>query len=269
MEIGPQRRLRRILPKRGSIILPLDGALIDGPTGGLLHMEQLLTNEVVENIDSVLGYVGLLKRLPKIAADIPFIANLSGSTILNNPTNKVLLHDVDLAVKNAADAVCFQIHLSDENEQKMLSDVCSVVSQASRFGIPVLMTVYPRKIVDGEVYGYEDLLAADEDTYASLMAHCVRVAVELGADAIKTTYPGSQNAMEHVTAAAMGVPIVIAGGVPRDLCEASKRIKSLMAGGAWGVAFGRQVFDSENPLETVKRIRKEIDFSIKSNRNNG
>jgi len=255
MDIGIKRRLNRILPYKGTVILPLDGAFIDGPIGSLHCINSLLESKLVEQVEAVIGYIGLLKRLPLSAIDIPFIVNMSGSTQLQNPTQKVLLSDVELAVRYGADAVCFQLHLTDKHEQLMLQDIGKVITIASQYGMPVLITVYPRKESNGLIENYEHIRKMDPNKYSKLIAHCVRVAVELGADIVKTAYPGSLKSMAEIVEASMGVPIVIAGGDPVETSLAIDTARDVVRAGGWGVAYGRQIYMAEDPVAVAMAVR--------------
>ncbi|MFX0076735.1 MAG: fructose-bisphosphate aldolase, partial [Candidatus Hermodarchaeota archaeon] len=80
-----------------------------------------------------------------------------------------------------------------------------------------------------------------------------RVAAELGADIVKTNWTGDPDSFKEVVDGCM-VPVIIAGGIKagiKDLLEITKQ--SLDVGGA-GVAYGRNVFQSENPRKVVKAL---------------
>lgn len=253
---GIERRIRRVLPRRGSLVLALDGALIDGPTDSLASMPEFLTEDLMRSVDSVIGYVGLLSRLPVAAQDIPFVANVSGSTSRQNPTSKVKLSTVELAVQRGADAVCYQVHLGDRREQMMLANLGEIVAQASNFGLPVLATVYPRRShPDGTIDGFENLRNEEPAAFVDLVAHGVRAVVELGAEIVKTTFPVDYEGLARVVSAAMGAPVLVAGGAPVDLASAIVRAEKVVECGAWGVALGRQIYTSPEPANWAAKIQ--------------
>lgn len=258
MEIGISRRRSRLLGGGNSILLPLDGALIDGPLGATAQISRLLTPRLVSEIDCILGFVGLLKRLPPAAKNVPYIVNLSSSTVLGQPTRKVLVGDVLQAVSFGADGVCFQVHISDDQEFSMLHEASQIVSEANRYGMPVLLTVYPRKLNRGLVYDYSDTQSGNPHEYIELVTHCVRIAAELGADIIKTAFPGSAEGVEAIVAASLGVPILIAGGSPVESNLAIEKASTSVQHGAKGVAFGRQLFLNPTPESFVSQLRNAI-----------
>jgi len=80
-----------------------------------------------------------------------------------------------------------------------------------------------------------------------------RVAAELGADLVKTNWPGDPDSFKQVVDGCM-VPVIIAGGEKtgiKGILEITK--ESIDVGGA-GVAYGRNVFQAENPTSVVKAL---------------
>ena len=107
-------------------------------------------------------------------------------------------------------------------------------------------------------YNYEDLKKENEAGYTKLVCHCVRIAFELGADIIKTQFTGSAESFSKVVEAANGTPVLIAGGKMKDENELYAMVSdSIKAGGA-GVSIGRNVFNREDSLEVIERLRKIV-----------
>jgi len=126
----------------------------------------------------------------------------------------------------------------------------------------VLVTVYPRRMLNGQPDNFHELRDQNPDEYANLLAHCVRIAAELGADVVKTAFPGTANGMTTVVEAAMGVPVVIAGGTPLPRAQAIENARVAVHSGAAGVAYGRQIFLDPNPAEIGAKIRIEIEKAL-------
>lgn len=85
-----------------------------------------------------------------------------------------------------------------------------------------------------------------------------RIGSELGADIVKTNYTGSPDTFREVVRGC-SVPVIIAGGprmdTERDLLQMV--YDAVQVGGA-GVAFGRNVFQAENPTLLVRRLCKVV-----------
>ena len=96
----------------------------------------------------------------------------------------------------------------------------------------------------------------------AVVAHAVTVAVELGADLVKTNYVGSDAEMLRLTTASP-VPVVVAGGKKFDSEEALMDfVDAAMRGGAAGVAMGRNVFLSPDPGALTRRLAERVHGGI-------
>ncbi|RLE93140.1 MAG: fructose-bisphosphate aldolase, partial [Thermoprotei archaeon] len=95
------------------------------------------------------------------------------------------------------------------------------------------------------------------DKYSwTAVAYASRVAVEMGADIIKTFYSGEgfEKVVKSVPA-----PIVILGGPKRGkVSEVLDDVKKAVEAGAKGIAFGRNIFQQENPCKVLKSLEKII-----------
>ena len=78
--------------------------------------------------------------------------------------------------------------------------------------MPVVAFAYVRgQWPDGSDENYLRERSDARSTYCRLIQHAVRVAVELGASAVKTTYTGCAETFSKVVDGACGVPVLIAG----------------------------------------------------------
>jgi DhnA family fructose-bisphosphate aldolase class Ia len=83
--------------------------------------------------------------------------------------------------------------------------------------------------------------------------HAARVAAELGADVVKTSYTGDEPSFAELLAGT-GVPVVVAGGEPADTLGLLKIIDRCVDLGAAGVAIGRNAWGTANPAATIAAI---------------
>jgi DhnA family fructose-bisphosphate aldolase class Ia len=138
----------------------------------------------------------------------------------------------------------------------MLGQLGRIVSDASQVDLPVLALMYPRgENPDGSDNNNEDLKRNDPSAYAQLVAHAVRIGIEMGADIIKTQYTGSQETFTQVIRAAGSVPVLLAGGayLP-DLKDCVAFARDGVIAGAQGVCFGRNIFGREDPGMAVREL---------------
>lgn len=223
-------------------------------------MEQrTLVPELLDSVDAVLGFRGLLVNCSSALRTTAFILNLSASTSLQMPTLKTKIGSVRNAVLLGAEGVCFQIHISDANEHLMLRDLGAVIDEASDLGIPVLVTAYPRRMGATGIENYHELQRSSADAYLRLVCHTVRVAVELGADIVKTVYTGGRESFSTVVESALGVPVLAAGGPVVATEFALTNANDAMVAGAWGLAYGRQIFLNQDPIGMARKLRQILD----------
>src|SRR5262249_21372842 len=137
-----------------------------------------------------------------------------------------------------------------------IRELARLAGKADDLGLPLVAIAYPRgRDADGEDDNYLTLRERDEEAFARLVVHCVRLAVELGASAVKTVYTGSAQSFATVVSAAMGLPVVIAGGPLVEEGEAIAKAQAAIRAGAAGVAYGRQVFERNQPGPFVQKLR--------------
>jgi fructose-bisphosphate aldolase/2-amino-3,7-dideoxy-D-threo-hept-6-ulosonate synthase len=145
-----------------------------------------------------------------------------------------------------ADGVSIHINIGADEEPEMLQDARTVIEASREWGVPLLAMMYPR----GKKIKNEN--APDVVNIA------VRVGSELGADIVKTNYTGDIDSFKYIVKGA-NVPVIIAGGPKMDTIPELFQLvyDSIQAGGA-GVAFGRNVFQAENPTKVVEGLSKIV-----------
>ena len=258
--VGSRRRLGRIIPpNQPAVWLPIDDALITGPEHFLRNPKRLLSPALIENLTAVLGFGGILSACQEELAGIPFIMNLSGSTMRGEHTRKVDIARVTDAVRVGADAVAYHINVTSPFEEDMLHRLGILVSEANALGMPVVAIAYPRgRAVGGEDDNYIDLRTRREDEFAGLVRHCARIAVELGVSAVKTIFTGSADSFSTVVDASCGIPVLIAGEEFTSKEEAIWKARAAVRAGAAGVAFGRQIFQRDDPKPFVVDLKLAV-----------
>ena len=210
---GVHRRMLRLFPQDGPAVwLPTDGALISGPEDLLRNPADLYTDDLTREVDAILGFRSALTLYKPQLQSVSFVANLTASTTGGEHTRKVLVASVADAVRDGADAVACHLNFTSPYESEMIRDVGQVVREAEALGVPVVVISYPRsKSESGRDDDYCDLREVDNASYAKLVLHAVRLAVELGAAVVKTKYTGSAETFSTVIDGACGIPILIAG----------------------------------------------------------
>lgn len=108
--------------------------------------------------------------------------------------------------------------------------------------------------MDGSVEEFENLRTEAPEEYLELVAHCVRVGVDLGCDLIKTQFLEQQSGYSRILSAASGVPVVIAGGPLIAEERAAERATVALQAGIRGISFARNVFGRADPWQFYQKL---------------
>lgn len=238
-ETGRALRLSRLRTDGRYLIVAMDHGITVGPVAGLEDMTATVERVAEGGADAVVTHRGNVRHTLDASPALGRIVHLNGaSTLWPSPDDKRTVCTPATAAALGADAVSFHINVGSEFEGRQLAALAEAIDGAHDRGLPVLAMAYPR--------GPE----ASESDPADV-AHAVRLAAEVGADVVKTAYPGDGFAR---AVAAVDVPVVIAGGAPggdRDTLEA---VDAAVAAGAAGVSIGRSIFQHDRPADMTTAI---------------
>lgn len=257
MMIGKKIRLERIINRHTgrTVIAPMDHGVSNGPMKGIIDIDKTVESISQGGADAILMHKGIVEQGHRgYGKDIGLIVHLSASTSLApNPNNKVIVTSVEKAIQLGADAVSVHVNLGSETESEMLQELGEISETCSYWGIPLLAMMYPR----GQ--------KVENEHDVELVKHAARVGSELGVDIVKTNYTGDPDSFKEVVEGAL-VPVVIAGGpkvnTDEELLQMVK--DSIEVGGA-GVAFGRNLFQAENPGKITKAISEVVHNDLEVN----
>jgi DhnA family fructose-bisphosphate aldolase class Ia len=260
-ELGVRRRLSRLVGSRrgGLVVVPVDDSLIAGPVGGLRNFAALARDIAAGKPDAVLAYRSQMARHAEEFSAVGWIMQLSASSLRSSPTRKRIISNPSEAAASGADAVAVHLNVSSRYETDMIAEIGSVVEQAHAVGLPVLIIAYPRTEGNGNTQDNYTLLREREpDEYRALLEHTVRLAVELGADVVKTQYVETADAFRRVVEVADGIPLLVAGGAERPMYEVLAMASGAMTAGASGVSFGRNVFNQKDVVGAIASLRAVV-----------
>ena len=255
INLGKFKRLEKIFPHEGkSFIVPIDDLLICGTEQHLKSFAEQIPLFNSLPIDAVLGFPGVFNQFRNELKDKAWIINLTTSTKLGVHTDKKLSLSLLNAIANGADAVAVHVNMTSPNENEMIQILGQISCECQTAGIPLMAIIYARKPGKTQDDNYEELKTNDNDAYTELICHACRVAVELGADIIKTNFTGSADSFKRVIRSAGGVPVVIAGGVVVSEDEIVNNARNAISAGASGVCFGRNFFARSDIKSFSKKI---------------
>ncbi|MCL1984331.1 MAG: 2-amino-3,7-dideoxy-D-threo-hept-6-ulosonate synthase [Methanomassiliicoccaceae archaeon] len=243
---GKNIRMERIIDRRtgNAVVVPMDHGISVGPISGIIDMKSTVNAVSEGGATAVLMQKGLIPYGHRtVGHDVGLILHLSASTNIGSTSDsKVIVATVEEAIKLGADAVSIHINLGAESEPQMLSDLGKISRDCTEWGMPLLVMSYARGPTVKDQY--------DPDT----VAHCARVATELGADLIKVSYTGNIDTFKNVIKGALA-PVLIAGGpkMNSDMDILNMVHDSIEAGGK-GVSIGRNIFQHKDPKAMTQAI---------------
>ena len=179
MNTGKLIRLRQFIKEDGhSFVIALDVTIPRGLHPASANSMQLLSQLVNSDCDALLLHSGLVKLgAPILAGKKPFIVKLTTVTAsAQDKTQRIFVDTVEHALSLGAVGVAVNIFIGSSLEGSMLTQFAEISGTCDRLGIPLIAMINPMPI-----YQFD----------AHQLAYVCRVGAELGADVIKTDYPGS------------------------------------------------------------------------------
>ncbi len=246
--VGKKRRLKRLF--RGKVqrclLVPLDHGPWLGPVEGIGRPKAVVKKLLTGGANALLVSPGFTRAVePILDPSTAIVLRVSLSMgLAPDATQETPVATVETALRMDADAVAVSIFFGRGGETSTMRYLGKLTERCCRFGMPVLAEMMP----------------PPEDTYdPQAIAHAARIGFELGADIIKTNYCGDVDAFRQVVASSP-VPILTAGGPMKDSGDEStlQLVREIIEAGAAGVAFGRRVWQSEDPEALVRKIHRTL-----------
>lgn len=171
------------------------------------------------------------------------VANIYGKELPESRFSLMLEETMLQAVRLDAACVCvnlFQIPGAPEVHEQCVENILRLKPQADYYGMPMMIEplVFQANSIAG---GY--MVNGDE----TAITYLVRQAVEFGADIVKADPTDDVSVYHKVIAAASGIPILVRGGGRVSDKEILERTQGLLAQGAAGIVYGRNVIQHPNP----------------------
>jgi DhnA family fructose-bisphosphate aldolase class Ia len=176
---------------------------------------------------------------------------LSASAAQADKANIIVqVGEVEEALRLGADGVVVYVALTGENEPQMMNFLAQIGRECERLGMPFIAEAeYPS--------AYATLDALTQEYGAEYLLRNSRLCAELGADIVKTNWPGSQEKFADIVTATQ-VPMVVAGGTLVSDQELFERMEQAMCVGAVGCSVGRNIFQHKNPQAITQALSRVI-----------
>ncbi len=179
----------------------------------------------------------------------PLIVKLNGKTELHVSEEPFapLLCTVDEALGLGASAVGYTVYVGSEREAEMTETFGKVVNECNQRGIPTIGWFYLR--------GKQIVSPHDP----AKLAYAARLALELGADGVKLQFAitGDETKdlknLKWIVRNAGKCQVFVSGGSKTTDEKILSLAKIVKAGGAAGLAVGRNIWQRDNPVELAKQ----------------
>jgi len=244
--------LKNITKDGKALFLAYDQGIEHGPTD--FNDENVDPQYILKIADS--GYfTGVIlqkgvaeKYFDKNKYKVPLIVKLNGKTNLAKDIDPYSpqICTVEEALKYGAKAVGYTIYIGSEFESMMVSEFGRIEEEAEKYGLPVIAWMYPR---GRNVKNEKD---------PTIIAYAARVGLELGADIVKIGYTGDPKSFRWVVESAGKTKVVVMGGSKEPEEEFLEKTKIVIEQGAIGLAVGRNIWQSPEPLVISKKIAEVI-----------
>jgi DhnA family fructose-bisphosphate aldolase class Ia len=230
MHTGKLIRLSQIIKEdRHSFIIAADVTLPRGINKYSSNAMVLLERIVNCECDAILLHSGLVKLAETIlAGKKPFIIKLTTiTTTFSDRTHRILVDTVEHALSLGAIGVAMNVFIGSDNESYLLSHFAKSARLCDRYGMPLIAMMNPIPELQFD---------------AKSLAYACRVGTELGADVIKTDYPGSKEVFE-VIVNSCPIPVIVEESPhPETLAGTLLTTNEVICAGGTGVMFADRVW---------------------------
>ncbi len=252
MDTGKTLHLGRILrpSTHRTVVIAVDHGNFAGPMKGLEDPVRVIRLAIDGGADAVLANPGTIQSAAnEIAGRIGVIGRIDGAHTILNPDkaqHAATTGTVDSLASMGVDAVVAMGFVGTKHETESLSGLGLIASECRTRGLALVAEMLPANDLPKPSHSEE---------YVALAS---RLGSELGADLIKTLYTGSIDSFRSVIKGSLS-PVAVAGGPKMESDADALRVAEevVKAGGA-GVVFGRNVWQSKNPLSMIRALVKVV-----------
>ena len=249
MDWGMKNRMSKIIRPEDNrcVMLAVDHGYFLGPTERL-EVPSNIIKPLLSYADSLMLTRGILRTSVNPNNGIPIVLRVSGgsSIVGEDLSNETITTSVEEAIRLNASCLAISIFVGSKHEHQTLSNLAKLVNEGERYGIPVLAVTAVGKEM------------ARDARYLSLAC---RIAAELGAHIVKTYY--CENFEKVIEGCP--IPVIIAGGKKLQEVDALELAYNAVQHGAAGVDMGRNIWQSDYPVEMIKAVRAIVHENLNVN----
>ena len=259
--IGKRLRMSRIVHSTSArtILVAYAHGVLLGPLAGMASRGELARQaKTLRQADGVLVPPGLLRYLVPLfeGRDAPGLMVLLGWQNISRPApllgyregSTALLASLEQVAVSGAAGVMTYLYLGFDDphdEAREIEQLVRVQEACDRLGLVHL-------VESRAVHHEQD---ADGQFRLDVLKLHTRIAAEIGADLVKTKYPGHPEALQELVESCP-CPIVIAGGPRKERAEDAYQLaREIVEGGGAGIVFGRNIYQQPDPAAALRTFR--------------
>ncbi|WP_417597135.1 class I fructose-bisphosphate aldolase [Pararhodobacter oceanensis] len=260
MRLSPKARMNRMFTNGGCLDVAIDHGVCNEPSFmvGLENMPKVMDTLIAARPDAIqcaYGQADLLQSRPE--KDKPaLVMRIDMGNPYNDQRHKVmwsLLQNADEPIIGALemDAACVVVNLfmlPDEPDlfRQCVENISRVRAACQKYGMPLM--IEPLVMLPNDVRGGYQV-----DGNAEKIVTLTRLASEMGADIIKADPTENPEDFHRVIEAAR-VPVLVRGGGKEDLKTVLMKSAAIIAQGAKGMVYGRNIYQHDNPKAVVAAL---------------
>ena len=264
MRLSTKARMTRMFTHGGCLDVALDHGVCNEPgfLKGLENMEAVvgaLIDARPDAIQMAYGQADLLQSRPEKYKPA-LVMRIDMGNPYNDQRHRVMWsalqnHDEPIIGALEMDAACVVVNLfmlPDEPDlfHQCVKNISRVRAACHTYGMPLM--IEPLVMLPNDVRGGYQV-----DGDAEKIITLVRLASEMGADIIKADPTTNPEDFHRVVETAR-VPVLVRGGGREDLKTVLLKSAALMAQGAKGMVYGRNIYQHDNPKAVVNALMAMI-----------
>lgn len=260
MRPNTKARMNRLFTNGGCLDVAIDHGVCNEPSFmvGLEDMPSVMDTLIKAGPDAIqcaYGQADLLQNRPE--KDKPaLVMRIDMGNPYNDRRHRVMwsqLQNYDEPIigaleMDAAAVVVNLFMLPDEPElfRQCVENISRVRAACQKYGMPLM--IEPLVMLPNDVCGGYQV-----DGDAEKIVTLTRLASEMGADIIKAD--PTENAEDfHRVVEAARVPVLVRGGGKEDLKAVLEKSAAIIAQGAKGMVYGRNIYQHDNPKAVVSAL---------------
>ncbi|WP_379062384.1 class I fructose-bisphosphate aldolase [Mesorhizobium sp. UC22_110] len=259
MRVNKKVRMNRLFGNGRCLDVAIDHGVCNEPSFlvGLEDMAGVVEKLVKAGPDAIQMNYGQADLLQEVAGkDKPALVMRID---MGNPYNRIRHRAMWAVLQNEAeplvgaiemDAACVVVNLfmlPDEPDlfRQCVQNIARVRADCEKYGMPLM--IEPLAMLPVEQGGY--MVDGDAEKIVTL----TRLAREMGADIIKAD-PTTRAEDFHRVVETARCPVLVRGGGKEDLRAVFDKSAALMAQGALGMVYGRNIYQHANPSAVVRGL---------------